>query len=197
MNVLIVSTAFDEAHYICVKGGEVFSLETPSSAKHSETSLTSVDTVLDKAGIDVNDVDVFAVCIGPGSFTGVRIGVALIKGLLCGLDDKKVIGFSSFEPYAFSHNEIELLCIRASKDDFYVAKCVCGQVSDTLIMDNEEVENLENACILDVVFDVDMLVKFVMSRIEKGEFDNINSINPLYLKPSQAERELLKKEGNA
>ena len=48
---------------------------------HSETLAPSVDRALQTAGIGISDVDLIAVTCGPGSFTGIRIGVALAKGL--------------------------------------------------------------------------------------------------------------------
>ena len=48
---------------------------------HSETLLPMVESILKAFGITAADVDLFAVSAGPGSFTGVRIGAATIKGL--------------------------------------------------------------------------------------------------------------------
>jgi len=48
---------------------------------HAERLLSTVDWVLREAGYDVHAVDAFAVTIGPGSFTGLRIGAATFKGL--------------------------------------------------------------------------------------------------------------------
>ena len=48
---------------------------------HSQTLLPMVQRALNDTGISVNDLDVIAVSAGPGSFTGVRIGVATVKGL--------------------------------------------------------------------------------------------------------------------
>jgi tRNA threonylcarbamoyladenosine biosynthesis protein TsaB len=48
---------------------------------HSERLMSTVDRVLKDIGIAIADMDGFAVAIGPGSFTGLRIGLAAIKGL--------------------------------------------------------------------------------------------------------------------
>ena len=48
---------------------------------HSERLLPLIDEVLTTAGASVRDVDLFAVNAGPGSFTGIRIGVSAVKGL--------------------------------------------------------------------------------------------------------------------
>ncbi len=51
---------------------------------HSQTLLPLIDRTLKEAGLTVGDLDVFAVTNGPGSFTGLRIGCALAKGLALG-----------------------------------------------------------------------------------------------------------------
>jgi tRNA threonylcarbamoyladenosine biosynthesis protein TsaB len=47
---------------------------------HSERLMTEIDHVLQQSGIKISDIDVFAVAIGPGSFTGLRIGLSTVKG---------------------------------------------------------------------------------------------------------------------
>ena len=48
---------------------------------HSETLLPAVEQVLKLSGTDIDEIELFACSVGPGSFTGVRIGAATIKGL--------------------------------------------------------------------------------------------------------------------
>jgi tRNA threonylcarbamoyladenosine biosynthesis protein TsaB len=52
-----------------------------SAERHAETLLPRIEQCLERAGIALSEIDVFAVGIGPGSFTGVRVGVATAKGL--------------------------------------------------------------------------------------------------------------------
>ena len=59
---------------------------------HSETLMPMVDRVLKDASLAARDVDTFAVTIGPGSFTGLRIGLAAAKGLALSVD-KPLIGY--------------------------------------------------------------------------------------------------------
>lgn len=63
---------------------------------HSERLLTTVDWVLAEAGRTVSQVDVFAIAVGPGSFTGLRIGVAAWKGLALGTD-RPLVGVPSLD----------------------------------------------------------------------------------------------------
>lgn len=66
---------------------------------HSETALPMVEDLLEATRISLDTIDLFAVSVGPGSFTGVRIGVATIKGLGMALD-KPCVGISTLEALA-------------------------------------------------------------------------------------------------
>ena len=66
---------------------------------HSETLLPMVEAVLRTCGKTVNDIDLFACTAGPGSFTGVRIGAATLKGIAFGRG-KPCVGVSTLESLA-------------------------------------------------------------------------------------------------
>ncbi len=68
---------------------------------HSETLLPMVESVLKTADLTTGDIDLFAVSEGPGSFTGVRIGTATLKGLAFG-KNKPCIGISTLEALAYN-----------------------------------------------------------------------------------------------
>ena len=68
---------------------------------HSATLLPMAEALLKNCGLSVSDVDIFAVTKGPGSFTGVRIGVATVKGLAWA-QDKPCIGVSTLEAMAWN-----------------------------------------------------------------------------------------------
>ncbi len=72
---------------------------------HSETLLPMVEAALAVTGKTVDDIDLFACTAGPGSFTGVRIGAATVKGLSFG-KDKPCIGVSTLDVLA--HNALPL-----------------------------------------------------------------------------------------
>ena len=91
---------------------------------HSESLLPMVESVLSKAGVTVRDIDLFAASVGPGSFTGVRIGVATLKGLAFG-QDKPCVGVSTLEALAQNLNVFPgvLVCpvMNARRNQFYTA----------------------------------------------------------------------------
>jgi tRNA threonylcarbamoyladenosine biosynthesis protein TsaB len=69
---------------------------------HGERLPRELMSLLDEAGVDVHDVDRFAVATGPGSFTGLRIGIATIQGLALA-QGKRVVPVSTFEALRASH----------------------------------------------------------------------------------------------
>ena len=68
---------------------------------HSETLLPAAEFLLSRLSLTPLDVDLFAVSKGPGSFTGVRIGAATVKGLAFG-SDKPCVGVSTLEALAYN-----------------------------------------------------------------------------------------------
>lgn len=68
---------------------------------HSETLLPAIEQILRGAGLTYGDIDVFACSEGPGSFTGVRIGAATIKGLAFGRK-KPCVGVSALLAMAYN-----------------------------------------------------------------------------------------------
>ena len=73
--------------------------ESISSSKYSDQFLVMVDKVLKKIAGGLEKVDGFCVTTGPGSFTGLRVGVSLIKGLVMATE-KPFLGINTLEAYA-------------------------------------------------------------------------------------------------
>lgn len=72
-----------------------------TSLTHSQTLMPMVQQVLACVGVSVEDIDLFAAAAGPGSFTGVRIGVASIKGMAMA-GEKPCVGVSTLEAMAYN-----------------------------------------------------------------------------------------------
>lgn len=83
--------------------GESF-LHIPQT--HSQTLMPMVEQLLENTGTSLNSVDLFAVSAGPGSFTGVRIGVSCIKGMAMA-QDKPCVGVSTLEAMAYALTDAE------------------------------------------------------------------------------------------
>jgi tRNA threonylcarbamoyladenosine biosynthesis protein TsaB len=80
--ILSVETATLAGAVAVSKGEQIIaSLAGDKTTSHSNTLLRQIDTVLNRAGRTLAELDLFAVATGPGSFTGLRIGIATVKGL--------------------------------------------------------------------------------------------------------------------
>jgi tRNA threonylcarbamoyladenosine biosynthesis protein TsaB len=66
---------------------------------HSQRILGMIAHLLKECGLDLKEIDLFSVAVGPGSFTGLRVGVATMKGLATGLS-KPLKGVSTLEAFA-------------------------------------------------------------------------------------------------
>ena len=90
---------------------------------HSEMLLPMIESILGDAGIGVADIDMFALSEGPGSFTGVRIGAATVKGLAFGRE-RACVGVSTLEALAYnfiSEDGIVASSMDARRDLVYTA----------------------------------------------------------------------------
>jgi tRNA threonylcarbamoyladenosine biosynthesis protein TsaB len=91
------------------------------------TLLPMIDSLLRKAGVSPASVDAVAVSVGPGSFTGVRVGLATGKGFALGTD-AKVIGVSTLEALAASYGLRQgtvFAVLHAGRGELYAACYSC------------------------------------------------------------------------
>ncbi|HCC00153.1 MAG TPA: tRNA (adenosine(37)-N6)-threonylcarbamoyltransferase complex dimerization subunit type 1 TsaB [Ruminococcaceae bacterium] len=66
---------------------------------HSQTLMPAVCALMKQCGISFSEIDLFAITVGPGSFTGVRIGIAAVKGMAAAYN-KPCVGISTLEALA-------------------------------------------------------------------------------------------------
>jgi tRNA threonylcarbamoyladenosine biosynthesis protein TsaB len=100
--ILAIETATLGGSISLTRDGEVLaSLQGDDQISHSNTLLKDINTVLRNAGQSLKSVDVFAVATGPGSFTGLRIGIATVKGLAFTLR-RPCVGIPTLEAIAHS-----------------------------------------------------------------------------------------------
>ena len=141
----------DTSSFICsVSVFENLSLISSNSSEversHSKLIIQLIDQSLKDAKIKINEVDAFAVSMGPGSYTGLRIGVSTIKGLCYSLD-KPLISINTLEILSKSAlNHIN------NYNDFFICPMIDARRMEvfTKMLDNDfnEVEK-DKAFILD------------------------------------------------
>lgn len=120
---LFIDTSISNVTIALVRDMEVVSIiQEDISCEHSKYATSFVKKVIDDAGVDANDIDKIYVVNGPGSFTGVRIGVTIAKtyGYLI---NKNITAVSSLKGLAISSNvdDVIMSVISANKSSYYVS----------------------------------------------------------------------------
>ena len=106
------------------KGNLVTSFDLEDEAyRHSELLTSSIQNILSENNLDVKDLSAISIGIGPGSFTGLRIGFSVAKGL-CYPHNIKLIGISSLKIIANSAVEAPVI--------IFLVYCSCPGVSATI-----------------------------------------------------------------
>lgn len=100
MKILAVDSSSVTASVAITENGKVLAENFINNGlTHSQTLMPMVEKTINESGISVKDIDLFAITHGPGSFTGVRIGIASVKGMADALD-KKCLPISTLEAIA-------------------------------------------------------------------------------------------------
>lgn len=202
------------------------------SLTHSQKLMPMIDNILNELNMKLTDFDLFSCSVGPGSFTGVRIGVSTVKAF-CDVTNVPVTSVSSLEGLAYntlssnieSNSTIVCSLIDAKNDNVY-----CGIFKN----ESDEFVQLEDLCAKNINEVLNLLDKYSSSSIlfvgdgavcheslilgkfrnslfvedelnkqtsvsigiagfnkyNKGIYGDSNSLSPLYLRKSQAERAL-------
>lgn len=213
MNILCLNTAFNQT-YVAVKSNNNLAQKTmDSSLKQSENVLGAVDQCLQDVGLNVSNLNVISCVIGPGSFTGIRIGASLCKGFCIACEQIKKVQISSLDLLAYIYAKSA-----SPKNDFFVALnglsgnlfvCKYNQNAQPLqpaqLMFGEEINQLNGTIVglaeeqLDICnnyvsFNTSSLLDYTLQKINCNEYSH--DFEPLYLRKSQAEAELEKKNGH-
>lgn len=201
MNNLIINTANKSLEIALIKQGECFSYVTESNVKHNEAMIPLLDEILSSNNLSINDIDGFGVVIGPGSFTGIRVGIATIKAFrdVTKVKAKGINNLKYLYSLATSQNEdVEVVAILGSADSFFVARKVLDKL---YIYDrNLTLEELKSLAgnkpigMFEPCEEVDCFVVKLDAKILYQCFTDSQdeSLTPVYYQLSQAEREEIK-----
>ena len=234
MKILGVDSSATAASAAVLSDGKILSLTFSNTGlTHSQTLLPMVENTLKTAGVSVNDIDLFAISNGPGSFTGVRIGVAAIKGIAQPLS-KKCAAISTLEVIAKSLENTGCYAVAvmdARCNQVYTAQFDCrngfNRVTDdeaitidelaeklkdvtqpiVLIGDgakvtynkmHEKFTNISMASASICYQSASDVALVAAEKLENGTLELLDAgeVLPNYLRLSQAERELKKKNNN-
>jgi tRNA threonylcarbamoyladenosine biosynthesis protein TsaB len=100
VTILALDTTSERASLALRRDGVTLAeLAIPSSEGYAHLIFQAIASLLSNAGVHLHEIDCFAAASGPGSFTGVRVGLAAVKGLAAALD-KPVAGISNLRALA-------------------------------------------------------------------------------------------------
>ncbi|MBQ8616890.1 MAG: tRNA (adenosine(37)-N6)-threonylcarbamoyltransferase complex dimerization subunit type 1 TsaB [Clostridia bacterium] len=143
MNILMIDTSGPACGVAVAKDGQmVCELQLTSGKTHSQRVMPMVDQALSMCEMQVSDIDLFGAVVGPGSFTGVRIGVSSVKALAHAAN-KPCIGVDALEALAANVVDFDgVICpiLDARAQQVYGAMFESGMPPKRLMED--EVEKL-------------------------------------------------------
>ncbi len=100
LKILAIDTSTDTGSIAITDDEDILAESILNAGRtHSETLIPSFQEMLEKTQLDIKDLDLLVLTLGPGSFTGVRIGASTIKGFALALE-KPVAGVSTLEALA-------------------------------------------------------------------------------------------------
>ncbi len=108
--ILSLETATRSGSIALMNGEKVIASVTGNAQEsHSATLLHQIEMLLEKSGRSLSDIDLFATASGPGSFTGLRIGLATVKALSATLN-RQCIGIPTLQAIAFGAGASDATC---------------------------------------------------------------------------------------
>ena len=170
--------------------------------KVSENLLLEIDKLLNDNNLKVSDIDIFGAVAGPGSFTGVRIGLATLKAFNSAVG-KKLIKINSFEAFQEVIKD-GILILFSTKTAVYYAEIINSNIVEMSVLDIDKIkerfegkklfiieESLKEVVTADFIDDYEeKVLNCFENRIKTETFVSNNDFAPLYLQLSQAELNL-------
>lgn len=108
--LLAIDTSTDQAGIALYDGSALAEMSWPGGRRQTTGVLPAVDSMMGRVGIGLADVGAVAVASGPGSFTGLRVGLSIAKGLAI-VENRAVIGVPTLDIAASPYREAGVPCI--------------------------------------------------------------------------------------
>jgi tRNA threonylcarbamoyl adenosine modification protein YeaZ len=160
---------------------------------HSNTLLSDINEILSKLDLSIRDIDLFAVANGPGSFTGLRIGLATVKAFATTLD-RSCIGIPTLEAIAHSAGAADAIValLPAGRGEVFVQMIQHRATTAGhrfVVADKQEVDSDNNAWIITVpaLTLAEHVASLALIRAQAGLQITANSLKAIYVRPSDAE----------
>lgn len=175
---LYIDTHLNEIDLALINNKKIVDRITKSNIMHTEVSVSSIKELLDSNNVNISDINDIIVINGPGSFTGVRIGVVIAKimGYSLSIPVKSI---SYLQAVSLSYNEIKVALQEkngAFIGEFLSDHSLAGEYY-YLKLDDWNKENKE-----DYIIDKKIDILKVSDFLEGKESEDIHLLAPLYIK---------------
>ncbi len=198
MKYLAIDTCATALTVLIDNEGQVLEHHDPAcGVNHSVKVMPTVENLIQKSSLNLKDVQFIASVIGPGSFTGIRIGVSTVKAL-CFAFNKKALAITSFDTLAYNEKGGKVLAvINAGHGGFYACgyndQKVCLQPcyilfeqllalsKEYLVVSNAQIEGLAIKTVCPVLG-----LKNAIA-LKSAQVIEADGLEPLYVRKSQAE----------
>ncbi len=185
MPKLFIDTHSEMVTIAIAKDDEVQKIEKKSERSHSEVVVPSLDEILKKSEIELSDLDEIIVVNGPGSFTGVRIGVTIAKTIAYSLSIP-IKTITSLEMYGVSADEdFDLVTIEDSKG-VYSAHKINGEYVEYMYLRRSEFEEYVQKNRFTILPKRQIDIPKIIEYAKIKEFTNPHKVNPIYIKEIDA-----------
>lgn len=149
MRILGIDTSTMAASVAVIEDNQLVCEYTINTKKtHSQKLMSMIENMLKESDLNINDIDLIGICVGPGSFTGLRIGMATAKAI-AHVNNIPIVGVTSLEMLADNMNLCDKkICsiLDAQRNQVYTAKFEyignrLVQINDTDILEIDKLIN--------------------------------------------------------
>ena len=184
MKSLIIDASQDQLAVVVIDGEKVYKkIGEKGARRHTKAILTSIDELLVDAQISPKEIDSVGVVVGPGSFTGIRIGVATANAF-AKATSAKIYELTSLEVLAYNKEDV-LVLLDCKHDNYYSLYRSNGEDNYAPITASEIAGFNATECVYYEEPDVDKLVATYLNKVNKGLSKKV--AEPFYMKKSSAE----------
>lgn len=188
MKALIFDSTSEDLLVMLISGEKTdYIISSGDKRSHNSKILELADELLTRNNLTVSDIEYVSSVTGPGSFTGIRIGVSTANALSYG-SGAELVDVNAFEAMAYGIKDA-LCLIDALHGNYYFAKITGGVISETGYMEKVQADEDKSEKVFRTVDRTyaSKLAAVIKDKAEKNQ--TAKKLMPLYLRKSQAERE--------
>ncbi len=188
MKALIFDSTSEDLLVMLISGEKTdYIISSGDKRSHNSKILELADELLERNNLTVSDIEYVSSVTGPGSFTGIRIGVSTANALSYG-SGAELVDVNAFEAMAYGIKDA-LCLIDALHGNYYFAKITGGVISETGYMEKAQADEDKSDKVFRTVDRTyaSKLAAVIKDKAEKNQ--TAKKLMPLYLRKSQAERE--------